>query len=224
MPRRGIVRAVALSCKALALVLMTTAISPAQEASAPESPVLVIDPERLFEETDFGKRVIAEREALAAELQTENRRIEAELIAEELDLTERRANMSVDEFRQLADAFDEKVSRIRTEQDGKARELQRSLESGQQQFFRLIGPVLLEIVKQRNASVLLDSRNVFLSAESVDITGAAIALTNSRLQSGPALDEVLDAIEDDAEEGTGNGPVIDGTTRMADPPEPGSDN
>ena len=147
----------------------------AQDAATAPSAILTVDPERLFEATAFGQRVIAEVEQRADALQTENRRIEADLIAEERDLTERRPGLPVDEFRTLADAFDAKVDGIRSEQERKAREIQEARDAGQQEFFNLIGPVLLGIVRERRAAVLLDRRAVFLSADTVDITETAIA-------------------------------------------------
>lgn len=156
----------------------------AQAPSPGPSAVLIIDPERLFEETEFGQGVIAESEARAEALQAENRRIEAELTEEERELTAVRPTLSVDEFRSLADAFDEKVDRIRREQDAKAREVQDVRDGGQQEFFNRIGAVLLSLVRQRNAAILLDRRTVFLSAEAVDITDDAIARIDAELGSG----------------------------------------
>ena len=70
------------------------------------SPVLTIDTDRLFRESQFGQRILSdlgeETEALAAE----NRRIEAELKEEERRLTEQRPQMDVATFREEADAFD----------------------------------------------------------------------------------------------------------------------
>jgi len=179
MRRRALARAVLGAWMGLILGVMASA----QELRAP-SAVLTIDPEQLFEQTAFGKRIIAESEALAAAPQAENRQIEAELTEEERDLTEQRPSLSVDEFRALADAFDEKVNRIRTEQDTKGREVQSFREREQQRFFGVIGPVLLGVVRERNAAVILDRRSVFLSTETVDVTQDAIARIDAQFGDG----------------------------------------
>lgn len=179
MVRRGLARLLA----GLAAALLMGLTAAAQDARAPVA-VLTIDPEQLFEGTLFGKRIIAESEALAADLQAENRRIEAELSEEERDLTERRPTLSIEAFRELADAFDEKVNRIRTEQDAKVREVQSFRETAQQRFFGEIGPVLLNVVRERNAAVILDRRNVFLSTETVDVTEEAIARIDAQFGDG----------------------------------------
>ena len=85
------------------------------------SPILTIDSDLLFEESEFGKRTFAEFEQRGALLSAENRRIEEELIAEEKELTELRATMDANLFRERADAFDVKVQGIRRAQDRKTR-------------------------------------------------------------------------------------------------------
>jgi Skp family chaperone for outer membrane proteins len=138
-------------------------------------PVLTIDADRLLAESAFGQALAAEVDAAARRLAEENRRIEADLLAEESALTERRGMMSPDEFRPMADAFDEKVQRLRAEQDEKERALADLREEGRQRFFRLAVPILSEIVREEGALVLLDRRDVFLSADSIDITDEAVA-------------------------------------------------
>lgn len=149
--------------------------------------VLTIDPERLFSDTQFGQRVQADLEARAAELSAENRRIETELVAEERDLTERRAGMPVNEFRELADAFDEKVQRIREEQDAKSREVLRLSDTGRQNFLSQVAPVLSQLLLERGGSVMIDRRNVFLSLDLADVTDAAIQRINEVLGDGSDL-------------------------------------
>ena len=92
-----------------------------------------VDSERLFASSEMGQRITKELEAKLEPSAAENRQIEADLTApEELDLTEKRTAMKPDEFRLLADAFDEKVKRIRAEQDAKQRDLQARRDAEQQ--------------------------------------------------------------------------------------------
>lgn len=189
MARRAeaLARAVA---TALAVALVFSSVATPQTATAPApSKILTIDPEKLFSETAYGRRVIAESEALAEALQAENREIEAELTAEEKDLTERRPDLPVDEFRKLADAFDAKVEQIRKEQDAKVHDVQAHRDNGQQQFFARISPILLTIVREKQAAILLDRRTVFLSADSVDITDEAVTRIDAAIGAGEAQEE-----------------------------------
>lgn len=180
---------------ALALALAVATAAPLAGQTATSEPVqapaqvVILDLERLFDETAYGRRVAREIELRATSLASENRRIEAELRTEERDLTERRATLSVDEFRTLADAFNEKVDRIRQEQDGKTRDVQRLREGERQRFFSQIGPVLSALVLEREASVVLDRRSVFIAAESADITDEAIARIDREIGDGAPQNE-----------------------------------
>lgn len=176
---RGIAR------RTLALVAacwLAVSAAPAQpDLLQVPAPILTLDQERLFDGSRVAERVAEEFERRSAELATENRRIEAELEAEELDLTKRRPGLAPEAFRALADAFDEKVQGIRAAQDAKARELQRLQEQGRQDFLRQITPVLAQIVRERGAVAVLDRRSVLLSADAIDITDEAIARINAAL-------------------------------------------
>lgn len=148
------------------------------------SPVVTVDQDRLFNNSQFGQRVQSDHETRVHLLSQENRLIEAELINEERALTEQRADLAADAFRTLADAFDDKVQRIRAEQDAKAATLGQALDNDRQEFLRLIGPVLQTLVIERGAVALLDRRAVIISADSIDITSAAVARIDSTIGDG----------------------------------------
>ena len=147
-------------------------------AAQQASPILTIDQDRLFAETRLGEEALAELERQAQDLAAENAEIEARLIAEEKDLTERRAELPADEFRALADAFDERVQRLRAEQDQKTRALTRNRDDARAAFFNEIAVILSEIVREQGALVVIDRRDVFLSADRIDITDEAIQRVN----------------------------------------------
>lgn len=147
-----------------------------------QSPVLVIDQDRLFAETRLGSRAQEDFDSRAQALASENQSIEAELIALEQELTGLRPTMGADEFRVLADEFDERVERIRAEQDEKARLLNRSRDEARQKFFGDVAEIISEIVRDKGAVVVIDRRDVFLSADRIDITDEAIELVNDTLE------------------------------------------
>jgi Skp family chaperone for outer membrane proteins len=151
-------------------------------------PILVIDRERLFAETDYGKAILQDFDTQAQALVAENRQIEAQLIAEEQALTDERATLEIDAFREKADAFDEKVQGIRAEQDRKSRDLQAARDAAQQAFSREIIPVLSSIMRERGALVMFDRRDVFISAGGLDATDLAIERINTEVGVGPDQD------------------------------------
>ena len=144
-----------------------------------QPPILVIDQDRLFSETRLGASSLAEIEQAANDLKAENQLIEEQLITEERALTEQRAGLAADEFRALADDFDVRVQSIRAEQDEKARALTRAQEDARAGFFQDVAVVISDIVREKGALVVIDRRNVFLSAEQIDITNEAIARVNA---------------------------------------------
>ena len=150
----------------------------AQQVSVPP-PVLTIDQDRLVSGTISGARIADELEARASQLADENARIEAELVERERDLTELRPGLTSEEFRRLADAFDADVQRIRAEQDEKARAVNDAREAARQAFLNEAAEIISSIVRERRALVVLDRRDVFLSADSIDITEEAIRRSNA---------------------------------------------
>lgn len=148
---------------------------------APGGAVLTLDQDRLFVESAFGRASLARQDAAVEQLEAENSRIEAELIAEEQALTDRRATLPTEEFAALAAAFDEKVERIRTEQDNKARQLARTREEDRQAFLRAVVPVLASLLEERGAAAILDKSTVILSLTALDITDEAIARVDAAM-------------------------------------------
>lgn len=164
-----------------ALLLLTPLGAVAQETPTIEiqSPILVIDQDRLFSETRLGTKAQRDLEARERALAGENQEIEAELIARERELTELRPTMEADAFRALADEFDARVETIRAEQDEKARELTRVREEARKDFFQNVAGIISDIVRENGAVVVVDRRAVFLSANSIDITDEAIRRVNA---------------------------------------------
>lgn len=169
--------------RAVVWSLLFAAQAQAQDAPAP---LLTLDQDRFFLESDLGRAAVERERAETATLEQENKRIEAELVAEEQALTELRKTLSAEDFAARAAAFDEKVERIRTEQDAKARSLVEQRDSERQEFLRLAAPILGELLGDRNATAILDKALVIVSLSSVDITDEAIAKLNAALAPPPA--------------------------------------
>lgn len=157
--------------------------APAQR-DLPASPVLTIDSDRVFQESAFGLRVAQEIVVEGEKLAAENNQIATDLEEEEKSLTERRSELTPDEFRKLADAFDEKVQKIRQEQAAKGRALNAVLDQEREVFLTAAAPVLESLMREAGAAVILDRRTVFVSASAVEITNDAIALLNETLGTG----------------------------------------
>lgn len=179
----------------------------AQQATAPaiapllpafQSPVLTINQQRLFEDSQFGKDSLTRLEADSRSLQAEIRKIESDLEIEERLLTERRAALPPAEFAPLASGFDDKVEKIRAAWGAKDRELKRQREQDQQKFFESAVPVLAELMQEMGAVMLIDQSSVILSLDRVDITKTAIERVNARLAKAPAAETTPQAPPEEA--------------------------
>ena len=161
----------------IAGLLFWTTHVPAQNVSS----VLTIDLDRLFAETKLGTNMLSELEARAQTIARENEEIETALTLEEQELTQKRAILEPEDFRKLADDFDQRVTQFREEQDEKVRQLNLARDEAQARFLRDIAPIISEIVRARGATVVIERRDVFLSAGNIDITEQAIQRLNDSI-------------------------------------------
>lgn len=190
----------------LALGVALAGPAAAQEFGVAQSPILTIDQDRLYAGSAFGQRARDELAADSSALAAENRRIESELIAEEEALTQQRPDLPPEEFRALADAFDEKVQRIRDEQDAKSRALARRDEAERQRFYSQIVGILGGLLRERGAVAIIERRSIFIAVEAIDITDAAIARIDATLGDGSDLPEDTAAPDGAAPETSGPAP------------------
>lgn len=209
-----------------ALVLAVAGPSAAQE-SAIRSSVLVIDPERLFTETEFGATLTEALEEASRELALENREIEATLIDEERALTSARASMTLDAFREAAEEFDARVTRLRSAQDSKSEALIAQRDQERQKFLDLVLPVLGGLLADYGAFVFLDPRQVFLSDDRINVTDEAISRIDAAFVPRTGEEGGQTGAEIGAEIGevTGNAPAPEnkpqapGDTQVPDAPQ-----
>ncbi len=156
----------------------------AQEIASVQTPVLVMDWERLFADTRVQQRVMGRVAKQRTELANENRQIQELLVAEEMELAERRPTLDTDGFQNLADAFDKKVRRIRADQDAKERELQNRIVTEWRSFRREIEEsLIIEIMRERGAQLVLDRNLAIIFSTKIDVTEEAIARVGALLDS-----------------------------------------
>lgn len=159
----------------VALLAFMLAVLPIAAAAQPsDQPFLVLDQERFFTQSEFGRSLIARSEREADELRRESDALDRQFEAEERALTEQRVELAPDAFRELADAFDEKVIRARAEQEAKAQALASRSEARRREFFREAAPVLLRLLEDSRAGAIVEARSLLLSKQDLNITDEAI--------------------------------------------------
>lgn len=150
----------------------------------PRLQLRTIDEERLFRDSAFGRRVEAEILAASRDLEVENDALLAELTARELELTEARPTMDPAEFRAEADLFDQYAQNIRRAQAEKRIRLGQYEDNEQRRFFRLVIPVLQEVLQSSGAQILIDGRAVIIGVAGMDMTDDAIKAVDAALGDG----------------------------------------
>lgn len=171
--------------RAFAAILLCASVSmPVPAAAQQTGGIYVIDQDRLYQQSEFGRRVRKEISDRAAMLTEENTRLENELKAEELALTEERPNYSASEFRKLADDFNTKVERIRSEQAQKSQEMNNWADAERVRFLEALLPVLTTYATELDAIAVFDHRNAILVSDRIDITAAMIERINLTLGNG----------------------------------------
>jgi Skp family chaperone for outer membrane proteins len=155
-----------------------------EDVQAPSSPILTIDQERLYAGSAWGRRATEHLSAASARLSAENRTLEAQLVAEEKALTDARPTMEPEAFRAAADAFDARVVEVRRAQDAKGRAMGRIADAERQRFYAAALPAMGEVLRRRGAVVVLDSRAIFVSVESIDVTDEMIKAIDAAIGAG----------------------------------------
>lgn len=179
----------------------------AQEPDALRAPVLMLDRNRLFTESAFGKAAEERFQTESKALIAENLQLEQALEAEERSLTDQRATLDSEAFQALATAFDEKTEAIRAAQDAKSRAITAKRDEDRQRFLQAAVPVLGELMRESGAVAIFDKDMVILSLRGVDITDEAIMAIDAALGDGSALPAAPapEAVPGGAEDGAVDG-------------------
>ena len=190
-----------LAAAVLAALVAATPVQ-AQTVGTPAPQIATLDQDRLFTESRFGKALEAKAQAASQALAAENRRIEAQLSAEEQELTQKRASLGAAAFQPLAEAFDVKVEKLRADQTAKVTELQADRDKDRQAFFQAAVPILADLMAQAGAYAILNKQAVILSFDTIDLTDRAIAALDARLGdgSGPRQDQVQNQGEEQGQD------------------------
>ena len=167
-----------------AIVVWLLLAMPAVSQQSVQPQVLIIDSDRIFFETLYGRRLARDFAAQAAEVQSENDSIVETLTEEEQSLTVRRSEMTPEAFRAEADVFDEKVQEVRRARDAKNTELQAVTANARALFEERIQGIVANVMLERGATMVLEQRNVVLSVRSANITDDVIVRIDATLGEG----------------------------------------
>ncbi|MDO6589570.1 OmpH family outer membrane protein [Loktanella sp. D2R18] len=146
--------------------------------------ILVFDMNRIYFETLYGRRIAEDLNQAALAVQDENEQIVATLTEEERSLTLRRPEMTPEDFRAEADAFDAKVQEVRRVRDAKNVELQAADAEQRATFEDRVQGIIANVMLERGAVIVLEQRSVVMSVRAANITDDVIVRVDAELGDG----------------------------------------
>jgi Skp family chaperone for outer membrane proteins len=161
---------------ATALVFGAATLIAAQDLPQPSTDpgFRVLDQDRLFTGSRLGQELLADLRQAEEALERENQALADQLAAEERALTDLRASLSPEAFREQADDFDRRVEIIRAERSRLSQDLAQRYETEAQRFFQTALPVLSGFLAEQGIIALLRPEAVILGADWLDITDLVI--------------------------------------------------
>ncbi len=170
----------------LCAILLSGVAVKAQDAEGDKQRalVLIVDMQRIKSDTSAGRDMLAKQAGIRQRIQENLGERRERLRDEEKRLAEERENLDPEEFREQVLAFEKQVFADREFSERESRRLQLVLFRASAMLKERATAVLAGIMREREAAVLLDSTQIVLSVDSLDITDEAIR----------RLDEVLPAM------------------------------
>jgi len=159
----------------------------AQAQSLRTGSILLLDQASLLSSSKLGQDILALEQSEQIAIFENNDGIIAELEAEEAFLTEQRLILPADEFRMLANQFDEKVEAVRATQIDIDQQQLARVDNRRRAFFQFIVPQLGELIQQYGSAAILDRRSVLLFDKNLDITLETIALLDQAYEANPDM-------------------------------------
>jgi Skp family chaperone for outer membrane proteins len=157
----------------------------AQTAEVPAStPILTLDQDALYLRSLYGQALRARIAEEVAKVEEQTRRIDAELEAEERELTQKRSEMTLEEFAPLARAFDDKVQRLRAENLAATETVRKKEQEGRAEFIAVASEVVGDYMVERGAVAIIDKGAVIVSLLGLDVTDAVVARIDQVLGNG----------------------------------------
>jgi len=173
---------------ALCVCLLLTPAPVAAQTSGDEDrrvPILIVDMQRIKSETSAGRDMRSKTIEIRRRIQAGIAARSERLRAEERRLAEERENLDPEDFRRQVVSFEQQVFANREFSEQESRRLQGLLSQASTLLREQATAVLAEIMRERKAEVMLDSTQIVLSVDRLDITDEAIRMLDRVLPEIP---------------------------------------
>jgi len=148
-------------------------------------PILIVDMQRIKSETSAGRDMRSKTIEIRRRIQAGIAARSERLRAEERRLAEERENLDPEDFRRQVVSFEQQVFANREFSEQESRRLQGLLSQASTLLREQATAVLAEIMRERKAEVMLDSTQIVLSVDRLDITDEAIRMLDRVLPEIP---------------------------------------
>lgn len=145
-----------------------------EESAKAVTPILIVSMDRILRESNSAVAIQQQADALRSRLRSDLAAREEALRAEELELTKLRETLDPERFSQRVADFKEKVRRLKRETNETGAGLQRAVIEANGALKRALQPILLQLMAERRALVMLDEKDVVISATVLDVTQEAV--------------------------------------------------
>ena len=138
------------------------------------SGVLIVSMDRILRESAAGSSVQEQAEALREGLRgaLDDRR--KQLRDEERELAQLRASLEREAFDERVADFETKVRELRRDEQRDSGRLQRAVGLARAQLREQLAGILVQLMTERGAGVMIDKKQVLVSANGLDVTDEAI--------------------------------------------------
>lgn len=235
--RRSLLAGLRLAPRALALLGLVAVLSAggrslAQDAgeqeagpAGPNAPafdggVLIINMQRVFREADAARSIQKQAEEIRESIQQQLATYQESLRDEEQELVALRQTLPPAEFSARVEDFETRVRALKRASSERGSTLQKALFDANEELKKRLRPELIAIMQERSAAIMLDERNVVISARALDVTGEAIERLNA---STPKIAIVWSDTDWTPDAGSVESPAADGSTERSQSGDTGTE-
>lgn len=171
----------ALKAVSVAVVLTLVAPAAAFAQSAPNAVILVIDFQRLVDESLAGKDAKAQVEDYVAKVQARRQQLNDQLVADRQNLEKQRAILKEDDFQRRVQEFQQNLQRADQELKDKQVSAQRAVRQAEGEIVRLARPIVRGVMQKRKANMVIPKNVAFDFDGDLDITGKVLQQLNKEV-------------------------------------------
>ncbi len=142
--------------------------------------IAFIDLDSILKNSNLGKSVIQEIEALNNKNINELKKKEIELKKNEDEILSKQNILSEEESKKEVEILKEKIKKYRGLKNEMVLDYEKKREDSLKKFFDQINPIIQNYMNNNSINILLDRKNVFIGKNNSDITSSIIKEINNK--------------------------------------------